>query len=235
MSCPRGNAAPNQHTKLRLFAASGGYCQNPGCEKSLFVDTGSKRIHIAEMAHVFAANDDGPRSNARLTKAERGAYENLVLLCSDCHTTIDKAEQDFPGPLLKRWKLDHEGRLARIFGAVRLASRSEVRAVIEPLLIENRAIFEQYNPDLDYGQDPESERAATWQRNMRERIIPNNRRVLAMLEANRDLMIEGEARTLELFRQHIFDLEARHFTDLISGAQRCFPREMDSMMRAAHE
>jgi hypothetical protein len=48
MSCPRGDAAPDQHTKFRLFAASGGYCQNPGCERQLFVDTGSKIVHIAE-------------------------------------------------------------------------------------------------------------------------------------------------------------------------------------------
>jgi len=58
---------------------------------------------------------------------------------------------------------------------------------------------------------------------MRERIIPNSRRVLATLEANRDHMIDGEARTLELFRQHIHDLEARHFTDAVDGRQRRTP------------
>jgi len=80
MSCPRGDAAPDQYTKLRLFAASGGYCQNPGCERQLFLDTGSKRIHIAEMAHVFAANTEGPRANTELSEAERAAFENLILL-----------------------------------------------------------------------------------------------------------------------------------------------------------
>lgn len=231
MSCPRGDASPDQHTKLRLFAASGGYCQNPGCERHLFLDTGSQRIHIAEMAHVFAANNDGPRANTALSQVERGAFENLIILCSACHTMVDKAECDFPDQLLASWKRDHEARLARIFGAVHMTSRSEVRAAIEPLLQENWVIFEEYNPELAYCENPESEMAAVWQRNMRERIIPNSRRTLATLEANKDHMIGGEARTLELFRQHIHDLEARHFTDVVDGQQRRFPREMQNMMR----
>ena len=233
MSCPRGDAAPDQHTKLQLFAASGGYCQNPGCERRLFLDTGSKRIHIAEMAHVFAANKLVPRANTELSETERGAFENLILLCSTCHTIIDKAEQDFPDQLLATWKRDHEARLAKVFGAVHMASRSEVRSAIEPLLQENRVIFKEYNPDLAYSENPESEIAAVWQRNIRERIIPNSRRLLATLEANRDHMTDREARTLELFRQHVHDLEARHFTDVIDGQQRRFPPEMDSMMRTA--
>ena len=126
MSCPRGDAAPDQHTKLRLFAASGGYCQNPGFERQLFLDTGTKRTHSAEMAHVFAANNKGPRANTKLSEAERGAFENLILLCSTCHTMMDKAEEDFPDQLLEAWKRDHEARLARIFGAVHAASRPEV-------------------------------------------------------------------------------------------------------------
>lgn len=231
MSCPRGNAAPDANTKLRLFAASGGYCQNPGCEQSLFVNTGSTRTHIAEIAHVFAANDRGPRAKEELPKAERGAFDNLILLCPKCHTIIDKAEQEFPDTLLASWKRNHEERLAKIFGAVHLGSRAEVFSVINPLMQENKTIFQEYGPDLDYREDPESELAVTWQRKMRERIIPNNRRILATLDANRDHMVDAEIRTLELFRQHIYDLEARHFTDAIVGVQRRFPEQMNDMMR----
>lgn len=232
MSCPRGKAAPDEHTKLRLFANSGGYCQNPACERELFLDTGSKRIHVAEMAHVFAANDEGPRANRALSKAERGACENLILLCSLCHTKIDKAEQDFPENLLLAWKRGHEERLKKIFGAVHFSSRAEVSDAIKPLMDENNAIFQEYRPDLDYREDPESEMAAVWQSRMRERIIPNNRRVLAILDANRDHMLETEVPTVELFRQHIYDLEARHLTDVVVGAQRRFPEQMNHMMKA---
>jgi len=231
VSCPRGKAAPDEHTKLRLFAASGGYCQNPDCERPLFVETGSARIHIAEIAHVFAANDRGPRGSKQLSTAERGAFDNLILLCSVCHTIIDKAERDFPDTALASWKRDHEGRLAKIFGTVHLKSRAEVFSVISPLMQENKVIFQEYSPDLDYREDPESDMAAAWQRRMRERIIPNSRRVLAILEANRSHMTDGETRTFELFRQHIHDLEARHLTDVVVGAQRRFPKKMNDMMR----
>lgn len=225
MSCPRGDAAPDQHTKLRLFAASGGYCQNPACSRTLFIDTGSARIHIAEMAHVFAASRSGPRGAGKLSKAERGSFDNLILLCSTCHTIIDKAEMDYPDQLLVEWKRDHGARLAKVFGAVHLKSRSEVLSSIDPLQQENRVIFQEYGPDLDYRENPESELAIAWQRRMRERIIPNNRRILAILDANRDHMTGDESRTLELFRQHIYDLEARHVTDAVVGFQRRFPAE----------
>jgi hypothetical protein len=201
------------------------------CERTLFVDTGSTRIHVAEVAHLFAAKDDGPRANETLSEAERGAFDNLILLCSLCHTTIDKAEQDFPDSLLAAWKRDHEKRLAKIFGAVYLESRAEVLAAIYAPMQENRVIFEEYGPDLDYREDPESEMASAWQRKMQERIIPNSRRVLTILDANRGHMVEGEPRILELFRQHIYDLEARHLTDVVVGPQRRFPKEMNHMMR----
>jgi hypothetical protein len=231
MGCPRGKAAPDEHTKLRLFAASGGFCQNPSCARELFVDTGSKRIHIAEVAHVFAANDNGPRVNRKLSEADRGAFENLILLCSVCHTKIDKAEEDYPDSIIIAWKRDHQELLAKIFGSVHFESRAEVFEAIFPVMQENRVIFEEYNPDMEYREDPESEMAAVWQRKMRERIIPNNRRILAMLEANKEHMVEGEVRSLELFRQHIYDLEARHLTDVVTGYQRRYPKEMDDMMR----
>jgi hypothetical protein len=182
------------------------------------------------MAHVFAASDYGPRPAEMLSEAERGAFDNLILLCPVCHTLIDKAEQDFPDKILATWKRNHQNRLAKIFGAVHLNSRAEVSTAIVGSMRENQVIFEEYSPDLDYRQDPESEMASAWRRKMRERIIPNNRRVLAILEANTDHMIEGETRILELFRQHIHDLETRHITDVVPGPQRRFPKEINDIM-----
>jgi hypothetical protein len=231
MTCGRGQASPDRLTQLRLFATSAGYCQNPGCQRDLFLDTGSKRIHIAEMAHVFAATDDGPRANTRLSEKERGAFDNLILLCPSCHTLIDKAEVDFPPHLLAAWKRDSKAQLAKIFGARPLATRDEVLGAIRPLLRENKAIFDEYNPNREYKDDPESEMARLWQGNMRSRIIPNSRRILAILDANSSHMTESEETTLELFRQHVHETEARHLTDIVEGFQRRFPLEMLHMMQ----
>jgi hypothetical protein len=230
MSCSRGAAAPDRTTALRLFAASAGYCQNPACYRPLFISAGTDRIHIAEMAHILAASNQGPRAVDAMSAADRGAFENLILLCANCHTLIDKAPSQFPDALLVGWKRDQQARLDQMFGAVTMAERRDVRSAIEPLLLQNRVIFEEYGPDAGYQENPESEMASTWQRYMRERIIPNNRRILAILDVNRNHLVPNESRTLELFRQHILDLEAHHLTDILLGVQRRFPTEMDSIV-----
>ena len=104
MACPNGKATPDSHTKLRLFANSGGYCQNPNCNQNLFFNIGDSNFHIAEMAHVFCGGDAGPRLNRKLTDSERGDYSNLILLCPTCHTMIDKAEKEYPDYKIIIWK-----------------------------------------------------------------------------------------------------------------------------------
>lgn len=230
MSCPRGAASPNQHTKLRLFADSGGYCQRPDCERPLFIDTEMANIHIAEIAHVFSANDRGPRANQKLSKAERGHYDNLILLCPSCHTTIDKAPDDFTDETVLDWKRNHVERIAALFGAVEYSCRRDARAAIEPILAENAMIFEEYGPDNDYRYDPESDFADVWKRKMLAHIIPNNRTTLAILDANRCHLSASERTTVEHLRQHIDDLEARHLGDGVASVGRRYPPEMKSIL-----
>jgi hypothetical protein len=181
------------------------------------------------MAHVFAANDTGPRSNPQLTKAERGAFENLVVLCANCHTKVDKAPDAFPDSMMLGWKREHANKLRGLFGAVRLDDRAAARQVIEPLLAQNLAIFEQYGPHIEAALNPESGAAEQWKRKILTRILPTNRRVLAVLDANRHLLGVGEKTTLEQFRQHIDDLEAFHIEESRQDASR-FPGELSKIL-----
>jgi hypothetical protein len=229
MTCSRGKAHPSAATRTRLFADSAGYCQNPACVEQLFVETAAgEAIHFAEMAHIFAASDGGSRPNANLSKAERGAYDNLILLCAKCHTIIDKAPQDYPEAMIKQWKHDRAERLAYLFGVVTLSSRDEVRAAITPLLTANKVTFEIYGPASEAQFDLESEMPTVWRRKVLGSIVPNNKRVLAILDKNRGLMTGREASTLEAFRQHTDDLVARHVGDADGGLR--FPEEMNNMM-----
>jgi Arc/MetJ-type ribon-helix-helix transcriptional regulator len=230
MSCSRGAASPNLHTQRRLFAASAGYCQNPACTRELFIEYPNAHIHVAEMAHVFAASEDGPRSNRSLTKAERGSFENLILLCSLCHTIIDKAPEEYPDSLILKWKRNHTEKLRALFGSGKYASRSEVKKAIQASLQENRRIFEDYGPHIDAARNPESGAAERWQRKVLEKIIPNNRRVEALLDANKSLLTDDELTVLEKFRQHIDDLEARHIEGNRDGASQ-FPLEMSTLLK----
>lgn len=226
----RGKTAPDRVTQQRLFASSGGYCQNPGCNAPLFRETGTEIIHVAELAHVFAANDDGPRAPGTLSAGERRAFENLIVLCSSCHTEIDKAESDYPPELLREWKARHQLALQDVFGAKKYSSRLEVRKAIEQLLAENRALFDALNPDQPSNENPESEIATKWQTAMRAQILPNNRRILAVLDLNRELMNVNELLALEQFRRHVNDLALRHLTDVAPANQARFPADMATMM-----
>lgn len=229
MACSRGAASPDAHTQRRLFAASAGYCQNPGCANELFIEAEGEAFHIAEMAHVFAANDTGPRANPQLTKAERGAFENLVVLCANCHTKVDKAPDAFPDSMMLGWKREHANKLRGLFGAVRLDDRAAARQVVEPLLTQNLAVFQQYGPHIEAALNPESGAAEQWKRKILTRILPTNRRVLAVLDANRHLLGVGEKTTLEQFRQHIDDLEAFHIEGSRQDASR-FPGELSKIL-----
>ncbi len=225
MACSRGAASPDTHTQRRLFAASAGYCQNPGCSNELFVDAAGKSIHIAEMAHVFAANDGGPRAKPDLSQEERGAFDNLVMLCANCHTMVDKVPEAFPDSMILSWKREHTNKLQTLFGAVQLNDRASARHIVEPLFAENYAIFKQYGPHIDAAQNPESGASEQWKRKMLTRILPNNKRILAILDINRHLLNADEKVALEQYRQHINDLEAFHIEGNKEDASR-FPSKL---------
>jgi hypothetical protein len=229
MTCYRGQANPDRHTMLRLFADSGGYCQRPECANRLFVDTGTKSIHVAEMAHIIAASGKGPRADANVTQADKGSYDNLILLCANCHTTIDKAPADFPDNTIRAWKRKHVERINSLFGAIEYPDRASARKAIEPALTENHAVFDQYGPSNDYRQNPESEFAKVWRRKMRAIILPNNRKILTILDANRRHLSEPEAKKLETFRQHVDDLEAKHIGERSADVASQFPAGMDDI------
>jgi hypothetical protein len=230
MPCSRGQANPDRHTTLRLFADSGGYCQRPDCADRLFIDIGTRNIHVAEMAHIIGASGKGPRPDATLTQADKGSCDNLILLCAKCHTIIDKAPMDFPENMIRDWKRKHVERINALFGAVECLDRASARKAIEPALAENRAVFDQYGPNNDYRQNPESELAKVWQRKVRAIILPNNRKIVTIIDANRHHLSEPEARTLEVFRQHIDDLEAKHIGEGSGDVASRFPIGMTNIL-----
>ena len=230
MACRRGSAAPDQTTKLHLFADSAGFCQKPDCNRTLFVDAGNTRVHIAEMAHVFAASDRGPRANSALPDQDRSTYENLILLCPSCHSIVDKAPNEYTDALMVEWKRGHIELIAEAFGVVRYSSRRAARKAIDPLLSANQSILVEYGPNNEYRYDPESELANVWQRKVLSQIIPNNRKMLSILERNRCHLRDHEIATLDQFKQHVDDLEERHVGDGDTSVGRTFPADMIAIL-----
>ncbi len=123
----------------------------------------------------------------------------------------------------------YANKLQGLFGSVRFGDRAGARQMVEPLLAKNYATFKQYGPHIDSACNPESGAAEQWRRKMLTSILPNNRRILALLDANRHLMRSDEKATLEQFRQHIDDLEAFHIEGKREDASR-FPGELSKIL-----
>ncbi len=227
MKCSRGKASPNNFTKMKLFAHSGGFCQNPNCNENLFKTFEEAEIHIAEIAHIISVNK-GARENENLTPEQKGSYDNLILLCPNCHTMIDKAENDFPESLIIKWKNEHEKKLNQMFGVLKYNTRVKVREIIEPIFLENKTVFDIYGPNTDERFNPESNMPNLWIRKIREVIIPNNRKTLKVIEANYGLLKTDEKVVFNKFKQHVFDFESKHiFNNEENGTQ--FPIEITNI------
>jgi len=69
---------------------------------------------FGECAHIVAERKDGPRGNNTLPESERNRYWNLILVCPNCHTRIDKAPEDYPVEKLGRIKHAHESEMHRL-------------------------------------------------------------------------------------------------------------------------
>lgn len=212
MVCSRGAASPNTFTKNKLFATSGGFCQNPACNEPLFKNLPQKEIHIAEIAHIISVSN-GARNNNDISEKQKASYNNLILLCPNCHAIIDKAEADFPEALIKSWKQNHERRLEEVFGVKIFQSRKEVRYALSPLFRENKHIFDKYGPTSIERLNPESPILELWIKKVREFIIPNNRKIFNIIDKNIGLLKSKELEIFEDFKQHLHDFEGKHLFD----------------------
>ena len=228
MACSRGRVNPTAQTKLRLFSDAAGYCNRPECRRRLFSEEGQADYHIGEMAHILAARDGGPRAESELKRPERSSYSNLILLCPNCHSEVDKCPEQFPDSLLHKWKLNHRTIISEAIGVYTVSSRGEALSFLESLLRANRLIHQQYGPDNEYRENPEAEEAPIWKRKMVDQIIPNNQKILLFIDKNINLVREDERHVIELFRQHVDDLVKRHLENNHGIASR-FPSEMDRL------
>jgi DNA replication protein DnaC len=71
---------------------------------------GDKIVVIGEIAHINAIASNGPRGTTIVTKQELNDYDNLILLCANCHAKIDRLEATYTTEELKKIKREHEAR-----------------------------------------------------------------------------------------------------------------------------
>ncbi|MEM5948943.1 ABC-three component system protein [Spirochaetia bacterium 38H-sp] len=97
-------------TIRKLDTLSCNQCANPDCDRKLIARDGD--TIVSKICHIEAVSPNGPRFNPNMTDDERRDYDNLILLCDECHSIIDnkKNEGKYTVDLLKKWKRDHENK-----------------------------------------------------------------------------------------------------------------------------
>lgn len=92
-----------------LFATSCNACAFEGCEEQL-TDPVWNQVK-ADIAHIRGENPTAARFDPAMIAADRNAFDNLMLLCPNCHRRIDRLEPDnYPPGRLMEMKRRHEER-----------------------------------------------------------------------------------------------------------------------------
>lgn len=119
---PSGATAPSvridrvaisNHTRKVLWSLSGNACAR--CDTPLVrapEAVGDVHAIVGRECHIVAQAAAGPRGAAG-TREDLDSYENLILLCANCHAVVDMQLERFPPAELRRLKVAHEQRVAR--------------------------------------------------------------------------------------------------------------------------
>lgn len=110
-----------REVERELWALAAGRCQFNGCNRPVFKSpVTQERVNISEKAHIYSFSESGPRGWGPFLANRKQINElaNLMLVCHDCHKTIDqdKNGERYPAELLITWKDEHEKRVAIVTG-----------------------------------------------------------------------------------------------------------------------
>lgn len=185
-----------------LWGRAAGVCSRPGCDTDLTVllESGDAYV-IGEMAHVIGRR---PGSARAVSTGGPDTYKNLILLCPDDHTHIDKApDGTFPDETLRDWKRQHEARVRSTGSTAVFETFADLSAAVCQLLSENRQLVDTLGPNSDAARsDPSSNLHELWELRRLDRIVPNNRRILNMVTRNIGLVPRAASDAFAAFRLH---------------------------------
>ena len=90
-----------------LYGKSGNRCAMYGCNNIL---VGNNNENLGEICHINDLNPNQIRYDSKLSESYLNSEDNLILLCSRCHTQIDAKEnaKTYTVKYLKNMKYKHE-------------------------------------------------------------------------------------------------------------------------------
>lgn len=104
----------------KVLALSGNQCAFPDCNNPLIIDD----TFVGELAHIYAAEEGGPRYSPDMSDEDRRGFSNLMYLCGHHHTIVDKREllNKYPA----EWMLDVKAKHENANEAVRYSVSDDV-------------------------------------------------------------------------------------------------------------
>jgi len=110
---------PNDPVIIELWVRAGGRCEFHGCNDYLLQDTlTTNSAKLADIAHIIARSQDGPRGKDAMLLSERNRIENLFLACTKHHRLIDNKAMvaKYSKETLIGYKRTHEERIRYVTG-----------------------------------------------------------------------------------------------------------------------
>ena len=123
----------------------------PSCKVDLIEhQLGSKETYKCEMAHIVPISGHGPRGDVYIDPTKINSYENLILICANCHVIIDKNSQTYTVEKLLAIKQEHENLVLKSVRAIPSTDFSELDNILKYLTsdtIQIRDSFELIPPN----------------------------------------------------------------------------------------
>lgn len=195
-----------------LWAASAGTCSFLDCEEKLFTApaVGIGAYTLGEMAHIKGENPGSNRYDPMQPLDQRNHYSNLILLCPNHHTLIDRPENEaeFSVEVLHNYKRLCETRISSMVNdqVVDVASLLKELKILDDA---NKLVWEKYGPNSDLAQkNPNNEAAHSfWISERLKTIVPNNRKMGQLLQRNRHLVADDDQPILDEYLLHVRSYE----------------------------
>jgi hypothetical protein len=143
-------------TRLLLLVRAGGRCEFDDhndylLQHPLTLTPGN----FAQMAHIVAFKEDGPRGKFPLPAAYINDISNLMLVCPQCHKLIDDHPDQYPVSVLQKYKESHEDRIFHVTGlgpdkkttVVQLKARIAGQTIAIPVAQVTKAVAPRYPTD----------------------------------------------------------------------------------------
>lgn len=229
--------AISEKTIKLLWSNAAGRCSFPSCDKRLTVEQAAESAPytLGEMAHINGKNPGSNRHEATQPVEERDLYENLILLCPNHHTEIDKPENEerYPVDWLISEKLRHEQNVLAALAPNKVSTIDELKDRIAILLAENRQAWILYGPNSQLAlSNPHSEEIyQVWKSERLSTIVPNNRAIVQQLTEHRVLFGRAKQDTISKFLSHAKSYERWVNDDISYQVVERFPDEFENMIK----